>query len=154
MSIVCVRTALKYLLANGDKTYGQPISVLDHALQTYWHLRTCNKKWLAVAGFWHDVGKTFFTAPTDQAAADMLADSFDGVFVTAILDVIRLHPVIEQYFDGKLSEHANVIIKAHPLYADLCLLHTAHRRAVDSTPPFDKAVMLLQAISDVLDIML
>jgi hypothetical protein len=150
MTVLQLRTAIKYLLVNSHKTYGRSLPLLEHAINTYWQLRSHNKKWLAVAGFWHDVGRAFPENVVNDPA-EFLATFFDGVFCSATTEVIRLQSTISRMHFNMLTLEEVDSLQKNALYPDAKLLYQlADRPPVTS---IDMSYALLQAISDSLDIL-
>jgi predicted HD phosphohydrolase len=63
--------ALRILDMTAEETYGEEISHLHHAIQTYYHLLKEDIN-IRVAGFWHDIGHSYsaiFTEDKDKMTA-------------------------------------------------------------------------------------
>jgi predicted HD phosphohydrolase len=169
-----MNTAFKYLMLTAQETYGEAVTHLDHAIQTYALLLPYHDKELAVAGFWHDIGHSLpHTERMGQYGARHHerhgAHLFRHVFPKKVCQLIALHTAAKRYkahaqdlslasrhtlFEqgGPMTAEERCEFESHPYFNEALLLRQADDNAKDPAFRGDRTMLLLQALTDSLDL--
>lgn len=96
--------ALELMLETADYDFGEEITHLEHAMQTYYHLKDQDLE-LRVAGFWHDLGHSYC-----QSQSQAMLDE-DGT----ILGMNDHDSLVKQHFTGTLTDRICQIMGMHTI---------------------------------------
>jgi|HubBroStandDraft_2_1064218.scaffolds.fasta_scaffold33714_2 phosphonate degradation associated HDIG domain protein len=105
-TIDSVDTLFALLQAGGGEAYfGEPVTVLEHSLQSAWFVqRKGAEKELVAAALLHDIGHLLHDEGEDAAARgvdtrheELGVEILQGHFSAAVLDPIRMHVAAKRY---------------------------------------------------------
>lgn len=165
--------AIKLLQETANETYGEAISHLDHAIQTWYYLLEYNDIELRVAGFWHDIGhsiagtKRMMKNDIDLGAInheELGSELLQNVFNKRICELIRQHTNAKRYMPdsnlsnasqgtleyqgGEMDEYEKREFEANPLFDDIIKLRRADNLAKNVNFLGNKTLYLLRAIDE------
>lgn len=173
-----IAEALHMLQLTANETYGEQISHLHHAIQTYYHLRNEDIE-IRVAGFWHDIGHSYILQADRYEAMrdakgnilgivdhdDLGMKLFQGTLPDRVCRLISMHTRAKRYqaTKSKLSEASRMTYELEggdmsaeqraefeqdPLFRDALILRGGDDAGKDPDLDIAYELWLLRAIDD------